>query len=269
MLGKLLKFDIKFGRTPYLAIMGMLLLFGLLARLFSAQIIWETPVGLVFSLLMVAVVVAMLILVFQNFNRSMFGNEGYLTLTLPVKRHKLLLSKLLISVLWFNLMLLAVILTAIILYTQEWALPEQGISMMDILTLVNSVIIANLWAVNAILLLYMAITAAHVSAAGRRPGWVLGVGVLAVVVILEILAGIKILNPLFDGRMLWMYQEAPGSAVRFAVAQRLGDVLNTGGLSGYHSSFSVSLVAVILPAVFAVLSWPVTLQCIKKRVDLP
>ena len=50
------------------------------------------------------------------FQRNFFGAEGYLMLTLPVSRGKLLASKLITTQLWFNFMMLLVPIMAVLLY---------------------------------------------------------------------------------------------------------------------------------------------------------
>ena len=51
----------------------------------------------------------------QRFYRSFFSDEGYLTMTLPVSTHKLILSRLIVSVIWYALSFLAGTLSVVIL----------------------------------------------------------------------------------------------------------------------------------------------------------
>lgn len=54
-----------------------------------------------FSLGLIAVFAAALILMIQRFRSNLLGDEGYVMFTLPVSAHQLVWSKLLVSTLWF------------------------------------------------------------------------------------------------------------------------------------------------------------------------
>lgn len=58
-----------------------------------------------------------------RFERHILGDEGYLTLTLPVSFHKILLSKLLVSAVWYALAFLMLVLVCLLaaLSANDWA----------------------------------------------------------------------------------------------------------------------------------------------------
>lgn len=60
-----------------------------------------TMTSFVFFGLLVGLGLSTLLLVVNRFNKNIFGREGYLTLTLPVTTHQIILSKLVSSILWF------------------------------------------------------------------------------------------------------------------------------------------------------------------------
>ncbi|WP_205029924.1 ABC transporter permease [Streptococcus porcinus] len=72
---------------------------------------------LIFGALIAGSLLATLLIIINRFNKNIYGREGYLTMTLPVSEHKLILAKLLSSVTYsfFNLLMLAVAFAILIL----------------------------------------------------------------------------------------------------------------------------------------------------------
>ena len=66
---------------------------------------------LIFSGLLVALAISTLFLIIRRFKNSVYEREGYLTLTLPVNEHQIILSKLLGAVIWTILSTLALFLS--------------------------------------------------------------------------------------------------------------------------------------------------------------
>ena len=66
---------------------------------------------LIFSSLLVALAISTLFLIIRRFKNSVYEREGYLTLTLPVNEHQIILSKLLGAVIWTILSTLALFLS--------------------------------------------------------------------------------------------------------------------------------------------------------------
>ncbi len=65
--------------------------------------------GLTFGSLIAGSLLSTLLIIIKRFSKSVFGREGYLTLTLPVNSHQIILSKLLASFICsvFNTIILA------------------------------------------------------------------------------------------------------------------------------------------------------------------
>lgn len=103
MFGKLLKNDLKaqfFTIFPVLIIMGILIagleIWHFTGTSDSAKYLSGLYVFLVFLFACFVMVIA----VAMMFNRSVFGKEGYLTLSLPVKTGNLVISKMLSGLIW-------------------------------------------------------------------------------------------------------------------------------------------------------------------------
>ena len=104
MLGKLLKYDLK-NIFKFLAIFySLALFFATLTRIFFsienslvmniiAQICSGTAISMMFSIL-----INNLMRMWVRFKHNLYGDESYLTHTLPVKKHTLYLSKSIVAV---------------------------------------------------------------------------------------------------------------------------------------------------------------------------
>lgn len=57
--------------------------------------------ALIFGVLVAGAWIATLVIIIRRFYKNVFGCEGYLTLTLPISSHQLILSKLLASFIWY------------------------------------------------------------------------------------------------------------------------------------------------------------------------
>jgi hypothetical protein len=119
MLGKLLKYEIKSTASTFLLIYAAVLILAVINRIFygigfggsitsgniSSQLgrIGNLFTGLftvLYILMIIAMFVAVTIVVITRFYRNMFGGEGYLMHTLPVKPWQHIVSKMLASALW-------------------------------------------------------------------------------------------------------------------------------------------------------------------------
>ena len=110
MLGKLLKHEFKATARTMLPMFGVVLVLSLLANLSFTRIA-DTDSGaldILFGLFIVAFflglftmgVMAMVVMI-QRFYKNVLGDEGYLTLPLPVNVHEIVWSKLIVSFVWF------------------------------------------------------------------------------------------------------------------------------------------------------------------------
>lgn len=110
MLGKLLKHEFRATARVMLPFFGIFLLLAVLANLSarvldsSQSVILEILGSLVmvaFGFGIVAVGVMALVIMISRFSKNLLGDEGYLTLTLPVSVHGLVWSKIIVSTVWF------------------------------------------------------------------------------------------------------------------------------------------------------------------------
>ena len=272
MLGKTLKYDIKFGRNSFLLIAGAIVLFGALARIFGQPFLDMVGIQIIAVLGVAVIACAFTILVFQNFNRSIFGAEGYLTLTLPVKRYKLMLSKVLSTLLWFNVVVLSFIVMSLIMYPNMWGEFLSALSnIYNVIQTVSLFFGMNLLMVNALLFLYLLSSLSHISIAGKRPGWIFGGISFAAANTLEIVTIVKLLFPLFNGWALYIISTSadPARKVQFTTWDVIKEtIVDNPNLTSY-SLFDIHFEPFVGMIVFSALAWLVTWYCLKKRVDLP
>lgn len=126
MLGKLMKHEwLSVWKVPTLLI-GVLLAASLLCGAAFALPMWESDwVGIqlsavsMFLLYYMAIIVCCVgITVYMavRFYKSMFTDEGYLTHTLPVTSHQLLLSKVITMIVWNLISMIGVVISLLILF---------------------------------------------------------------------------------------------------------------------------------------------------------
>lgn len=105
MLGRLIKNE--FISTSH--ILGGLYLAALIAILFSIgstlakSDIMGALSGIILVLLGAVLIIVTFVFIIQNFNKSLYGDQGYLSFTLPVKSRNLLFAKLFSSFTWMLL----------------------------------------------------------------------------------------------------------------------------------------------------------------------
>lgn len=111
MLGKLIKYDLMADWKKYavlyaatLLVSIMLFTVGKITESIQNNIILEIVedmIGVVFTTLIVAIGVAVVVLTVMRFYKNVMRDEGYLTHTLPVHTWEILASKLISSYIWF------------------------------------------------------------------------------------------------------------------------------------------------------------------------
>lgn len=118
MLGKLLKYEIKhsarYTATVYIATVAFAAV-SVIALLFNS-----TWLGVMSCFMLyfagIASVIVTLVSVIKNFYDTLYGRQGYLTFTLPVKCSTILLSKLISSVIWIIVGFLVMGLTLFVIF---------------------------------------------------------------------------------------------------------------------------------------------------------
>lgn len=103
MLGKLLKYEFKSTGRTFLPLYAILLISALVTGLLVDNNSMGLATGIsgtVFFGLCVAVFVMTCLILIQRFQKNLLQDEGYLMMTLPVKVHTLIFSKLIPAVFW-------------------------------------------------------------------------------------------------------------------------------------------------------------------------
>ena len=110
MFWNLVRYEFKNVNKWYLALYGAVLalsgLIGIQAKTYNNLPIKESQpillvfLALVFGGLMITLGVSTLILIIRRFKGSVYDRQGYLTLTLPVSEHQIILAKLLGAFIW-------------------------------------------------------------------------------------------------------------------------------------------------------------------------
>lgn len=175
MLGKIIKLDLKFAYKKFFAMAGILLFFGLILPLIKSEVI-KAGFIMVLSAVMLIVVVMSIYLIVQHFNKNLFGPEGYLMFTLPVKSYQLLLSKLITTVIWFNFMILAASLTMLLLFREEltFEIIKGFVSSPEFIEFVKAFVLTNVNVLPLILSIYLGIASSAIAVKSKKLGSGLG-----------------------------------------------------------------------------------------------
>lgn len=254
MFAKLLKYELKSLGKWYLALNASVfvvsLFLGFSIRSFD-QYAQETyqfnanhlmqliPVilSLIFGLLIAGSLIATLLIIIRRFYLSLFGREGYLTLTLPVSTHQLLLSKLLTAFLWsvFNALVLLISIVLLLIPITglgnflAW-LPKlfAYIPISYYLSIGTSLITST---ISGILLLYLAITIGQLFA-NRR----IMMGIVAYFLITILL---MIISELFTGA--FTYSTFDISLFHYTIIENLIDSIVFYALTYYLLKYKVNI----------------------------
>ena len=213
MFWNLVRYEFKNVNKWYLALYGAVLalsaLIGVQASSLKSidtpdqQMIMLVFLALVFGGLIITLSISTLILIIRRFKGSVYDRQGYLTLTLPVSEHQIILSKLLSAFIWSLASSLVFILSIYII------LVLTGANFLDIFSLEYlfkfymdsfwlSVISYILSTISGILCIYLAISIGQLFNEYRT-----ALAVLAYIVIQTIL-GFVSLNLRIDFDYNWM-----------------------------------------------------------------
>lgn len=130
MLGKLIKHEFIQTSKSLIAVYsaaGITILFMLLS--YVTDITWIGATGsTVLVFIGVAAIIMTLVMVVNNFARSLYGNQGYLSYTLPVKCSNLLFSKFIVSLAWIILGYIVLFATVVIV---AWYIKARSNGMLE------------------------------------------------------------------------------------------------------------------------------------------
>ncbi|MBQ7118114.1 MAG: hypothetical protein IJN88_07875 [Clostridia bacterium] len=189
MLGKLIKHELRhsarYTMSIYTAVIVISAVMGL-SLLSSATWLGVMSCFALYAAGFIAVIIT-LVSVIKSFYDTLFGRQGYLTLTLPVKCSNLLISKVIVSFIWIlaSFALMALTLVMIFFYAKErssgyFSMMSDAISLSGILELLPSasavislLIAAAIWAVITIFayvsFVYFTVTVANTRALQSHP----------------------------------------------------------------------------------------------------
>ena len=128
MLGKLLKYDLKWCFKPLVVFYILAIIFSIITRMIES--VDQTLILLIMDKICSGVVIAMLINILINclmrnwvrFERNIYKDESYLTHTLPVSKNKIYLSKILTAIitLFISFIVIAICLAIVGLNDVTW-----------------------------------------------------------------------------------------------------------------------------------------------------
>ena len=133
MLNKLLKYEFKSTGRTFLPIYGALLITSFLTRLFVFNkdfsnsfflSLFQVVLSSLFGFLLMAVFILTLVVSLQRFYKNLLGEEGYLSMTLPVRPWQHILCKSLTSLVWYIFSSIAAILAFVILAYEKGMLGD-------------------------------------------------------------------------------------------------------------------------------------------------
>ena len=128
MLGKLLKYDLKWCFKPLVVFYILAIIFSIITRMIES--VDQTLILLIMDKICSGVVIAMLINILINclmrnwvrFERNIYKDESYLTHTLPVSKNKIYLSKILTAIitLFVSFIIIVICLAIVCLNDITW-----------------------------------------------------------------------------------------------------------------------------------------------------
>ena len=128
MLGKLLKYDLKWCFKPLVVFYILAIIFSIITRMIES--VDQTLILLIMDKICSGVVIAMLINILINclmrnwvrFERNIYKDESYLTHTLPVSKNKIYLSKILTAIitLFISFIIIVICLAIVCLNDITW-----------------------------------------------------------------------------------------------------------------------------------------------------
>ncbi len=133
MLRKLLKYEFKSTGRTFLPIYGALLITSFLTRLFVFNkdfsnsfflSLFQVVISSLFGFLLMAVFILTLVVSLQRFYKNLLGEEGYLSMTLPVKPWQHICCKSLTSLVWYIFSSIAAFLAFVILAYEKGMLGD-------------------------------------------------------------------------------------------------------------------------------------------------
>ena len=245
MLGKLIKHDLNYSKKAFFSIAALMVVLSIVAAIsvtFDDENI-STISLVVLAMVLTASIIITVALIFNGYRRSLFGQNGYLFLTLPVSKNQLLLSKTIVALIWANFMtivtfIISITIAYVVHSDLSWIWIELDINWLRIIgdTLYGMLFI-NVLAFVAIIILFMTITLAKASFRSKRLHWLLA-GVFGIVYWILYGRGARLVSRLF-------FDTTTFSGVRFDMT-----------------------ILMVYSFIIGCISYLITLHLLKKRIEL-
>ncbi|WP_155973145.1 ABC transporter permease [Streptococcus ruminantium] len=182
MFRKLLKHEFQSVGKWYLGIYIASLVLSVVLGFWLQALALRTPIGntepnvgemvllgtsfMTFGILIAALFLSTFFLVINRFRKNVYGRQGYLTMTLPVDSHQIILSKLLVSLVWYILAIITaifsigIVITLIMMPSDKNALSQLQIIIQNLnwTTLFSRFIYGLIEIIANILLIYFSIS---------------------------------------------------------------------------------------------------------------
>lgn len=272
MLGKLIKNEFKQTSRSLIAVYsaaGVSIVLMLLSYL--TKIAWLGATGSAALIFIGALAILMtLVMVINNFARSLYGAQGYLSFTLPVKCSSLLFSKFIVSFVWIIVSYIVMLLTVFIViwYTksQSNGMLEGIFDMVSQLQIVGDLPTLKLIAEYLLILgsgsivtvisfvsfIYFAVTVANTRKFQSKPV-LFGMIFFFIVYFINKVVSTELMLDL----PLTIYVSGEGIGIGFESMQNAGSVLFSYGIGGK-----------IFTLVFSVLLLVITGRIMEKKVNV-
>lgn len=249
MLLKLLGYDLKRNVEAFLGVAAMLITASVVVRAsfgIDSLIAAIAMSFIIMSAMFLSGSISFLI-IFNSYKKSVFGSFGYLTLTLPVKRSTVLLSKTISSCVWFNFMAIITIIAIIFAFTADFGWDLSSLSPAIFVQIAIMVIIANAYAFMVLSIMHMAITISNSSFNGviinKWVGYGIGFGYFIMQWIVT-----SLLNNTALREHLYVRAYRPSSSIIFHISFNWLDALT--------------------PMAFGLIAYFITLNLLNNRVEL-
>lgn len=214
---------------------------------------------IVLSLIPVMIPIVCLVLILNNYQKSLFSSQGYLTLTLPVKTREILLSKTVVPMVWFCIISLVGTLSVLFIGGASFedftrVLTAKNLTMIGLIALT-----VILFVLNFIHGFYIAISLTY-TALRKIPKVIASILALGIIVTVEVYFG-KLLTWFIPHHSI--AQMTDGTLVLEGSA-RFHEL--NGASMGYSSLSDV--VFLITLAVFTVGLYAINLALVKKKINI-
>lgn len=132
----------------------------------GAEMVLFGTFSMTFGILIAALGLSTFFMVINRFRKNVYGRQGYLTMTLPVNSHQIILSKLLVSLVWYflaaitGLLSIGILFALIMMNNEDFLIPELQtfIQQLDWSIALTQFVYGVIESIMSILLIYFSIS---------------------------------------------------------------------------------------------------------------